>query len=258
MGTIEENKNSWSHYDWSHSGDEWSSCWGGTDYLWWGTIFPRIHPFVPCGRVLELAPGYGRCTQYLKSMCCQLTLVDLVENCIEACKQRFELADNIDFHVNDGRSLNMIDDASIDFIFSWDSLVHAEADVMESYAAEFARILKPKGRGFIHHSNMGAHRDPQTGKLKAGVENPHWRAESSSAELFRGFCESNNLICVSQEMIAWGGETMNDVFSYFTHQVNSPVKETRVIENPRFMEHASRVLELARLYQPQRFMENKG
>ncbi|MEK6280890.1 MAG: hypothetical protein AABN95_11100 [Acidobacteriota bacterium] len=27
---------------------------------------PRIHPFIPVGTILEIAPGYGRWTHYLK------------------------------------------------------------------------------------------------------------------------------------------------------------------------------------------------
>ena len=35
--------------------------------------------------------------------------------------------------VNDGRSLAFLDDASVDFVFSWDSLVHADADVCRAF-----------------------------------------------------------------------------------------------------------------------------
>lgn len=251
MGSIEENLDSWSNYDWSQNGDEWSGCWGGTDYLWWGTIFPRVHPLFPKQRVLELAPGYGRATQYVKQMCNELVLVDLVSNCIEACKQRFAGDSHIEYHVNDGRSLPMIADASLDLIFSWDSLVHAEGDVMDDYAKEFARVLKPDGAGFIHHSNMGAHRDPNSGKLT--VENPHWRAESASAERFRASCDAAGLKCISQELIAWGGETLNDAFTLFAPAATAPAGETRIAENPHFMQEADQQLQRAKLWQPARF-----
>src|SRR5438045_2205763 len=118
MPTIEENLAGWSGYEWKESGDEWSRAWGGSSYLWWCTIFPRIHPFLPAASVLELAPGFGRCTHFLKNFSGHLTLVDLVPRCIERCRERFAADTHLEFHLNDGRSLGMIADSSIDFIFS--------------------------------------------------------------------------------------------------------------------------------------------
>src|SRR5215470_9124232 len=114
MPTIIDNLSFWSYYNWDQQGDEWSASWGGTEPLWWGTIFPRLLAFVPVESVLEIAPGYGRFTTYLKDLCDHLTIVDLTERCIEACKQRFARATNITYYVNDGKSLSMIPDNSID------------------------------------------------------------------------------------------------------------------------------------------------
>jgi len=49
----------------------------------------------------------------------------------------------------------MIQDKSIDFVFSFDSLVHAEAKVIEAYLNQLAMKLSQNGIGFIHHSNLG-------------------------------------------------------------------------------------------------------
>src|SRR5207253_469039 len=156
MPSVEENLSTWDRsYDWTQGGDEWSSAWGGAEAEWFGTILPRIHSFIPAGTVLEIAPGYGRWTHYLKDSCEKLILVDLAERCIDACKQRFASSSHITYHVNDGKSLEMIADNSIDFVFSFDSLVHAEADVLEAYLSQLAKKLKPNGVGFIHHSNLG-------------------------------------------------------------------------------------------------------
>ena len=59
------------------------------------------------------------------------------------------------YFVNDGKSLEMVVDGGIDFIFSFDSLVHAEEPVLKAYAAEFAKKLRPNGAAFLHHSNLG-------------------------------------------------------------------------------------------------------
>ena len=55
-------------------------------------------------------------------------------------------------------SLPMVEDQSIDFAFSFDSLVHVESDVLMGYLAELARTLKPEGVAFLHHSNYGSYR----------------------------------------------------------------------------------------------------
>ena len=61
----------------------------------------------------------------MKNLCDSLIIVDLAESCIEACKTRFQSEENFQYFVNDGKSLEMINDSSVDFIFSFDSLVHA-------------------------------------------------------------------------------------------------------------------------------------
>jgi SAM-dependent methyltransferase len=156
MPDVAVNKSLWTtQWDWSRRGDDWSDSWGGTPALWFSTLLPRIHAFVPTGTILEIAPGYGRWTQYLKELCDRLILVDLAENCIAHCQQRFADASHIDYHVNDGRSLDMVLDHSVDLVFSFDSLVHSEADVMDGYLQQLARKLRPDGIGFIHHSNIG-------------------------------------------------------------------------------------------------------
>jgi hypothetical protein len=50
-----------------------------------------------------------------------------------------------------------VGDGSIDFAFSFDSLVHVEADALASYVAGLARVLTEKGVAFLHHSNYGAY-----------------------------------------------------------------------------------------------------
>src|SRR6266404_5578223 len=123
MPSIEQNLAEWeTAYSWSQEGEEWSATWGGSESQWYGAIYPRIHAFVPTGTILEIAPGFGRWTQYLKDSCQRLVVVDLSQRCIEACKNRFSSCSHISYHVNDGTSLSMVDNGSIDFAFSFDSL----------------------------------------------------------------------------------------------------------------------------------------
>jgi SAM-dependent methyltransferase len=202
MPTIEQNLREWDqNYEWVKQGDEWSATWGGAEAQWFGAIFPRIQAFVPAGRMLEIAPGFGRWTHYLRGLCEHLTVVDMAENCINACRHRFASETHISYHVNDGKSLEMVPDDSMDFVFSFDSLVHAEADVIEVYLRQLARKLTPNGVAFIHHSNIGAYQQDfsRMGKIPATLKPAitrmgyvfdynHWRAFSMTAELFEKYC----------------------------------------------------------------------
>lgn len=251
MPTIQQNRQNWTDFSWSENGDEWSGFWGDTEFMWWGTILPRIHASVPADSILEIAPGYGRVTNYLKDLCQNLTVVDVTPGCIEACKQRFSSSTNITYHVNDGTSLSMIPDHSIDFAISFDSLVHAESDAIEAYLSQMARILKPEGTGFIHHSNVGA--IPQAVKRISFVRerlNNIWRGETMTATLFRQYCDRNGLECVSQEIINRASKypIPHDCFSVFTLQGSTRMRTNKILRNLLFSYEALYLRKLARLY----------
>ncbi len=78
MPSLDWNRAVWKRdYSWPKQGDEWSASWGGADMQWHRTILPRIHAFLPADTILEIAPGFGRWTQYLKDRCHRLVVVDL-------------------------------------------------------------------------------------------------------------------------------------------------------------------------------------
>lgn len=237
MASIKENYDIFAvDYHWSEQGDEWSQPWGGTPYLWSITLFPRIRSFIPSKNILEIAPGFGRCTQYLKNLCDKLIVVDVSEKCIQACQERFRDCTTIEYYVNEGKSLDMIADQSIDFIFSWDSLVHADKSVMEAYIRQFSRILKPGGFGFIHHSNLAEDISKVTGKLMH--EDMHFRDETMDSSLFLKYSLESGLTCVLQEKINWRVTHLNDCLSVFTFKNERFGGPPRVIENYNFMEEA--------------------
>ena len=246
MSTIEENLAGWTVYDWSRQGEEWSDSWNGTEHLWWGTLYPRLMGFLPASTALEIAPGFGRITRFLKSHCRRLIGVDLTPRCVEACRRRFRDDPHVEFHVNDGRSLDAVADGSIDFVFSFDSLVHAEADVLRSYIRELGRKLSPAGTGFLHHSNLGAFLDPETGELP--FPPPHERAASMSAQIFRQYCEESGVRCLGQEIINWGSDVLHDCFSVFARADSSHAGRCSIWENPGFMTEVVGLGSVARHY----------
>lgn len=258
MPTLERNRSLWSEYDWSQRGEEWSAAWGGSEFQWRWSILPRVQPFLPAGAILEIGTGWGRWTHYLKDECDQLTGVDLSENCIQYCRQRFANARHLSFHLNDdGQSLAMIPDESIDFVFSFDSLVHAEAEVLFAYLVQLASKLKPNGVGFIHHSNLGAYRlyyslkrmIPKGAGLlwRMGLlDNDGLRAISMTANAFEGCARKAGLQCISQEIINWGSKRLIDCLSIFTPVDSKWARPNVVMENPRFMKEAEDIRNLSR------------
>lgn len=261
MPSVDANKAGWdAAYDWTQRGDEWSAEWGGVDMQWYGAVLPRIHVFVPTGVVLEIAPGYGRWTDYLRRLSERMVLVDLAEVCIESCKERFKQETHIEYHVNDGKSLAMVEDGSIDFVYSFDSLVHVEEDVIEAYLSQIASKLKPDGVGMIHHSNLGEcarYFDwvreiprPLRHFLRGvgAIEQHWWRAFSMTAGKFERFADAAGLQCISQEIINWNTRRLIDCISIFTRQGSRWARPNRVIRNKRFVAEAKQLAELSALY----------
>jgi SAM-dependent methyltransferase len=249
--SLEKNIDFWTSYRWRLEGDEWSKHWGGPDYEWWGSIYPRVQEFLPTGNLLEIAPGYGRWTRYLVHLSEQLTGVDVASNCVEACRKRFAGHPHASFHLNDGLSLDAVADNSVDFAFSFDSLVHADREVVESYVHELARKLRPDGVAFIHHSNLGQYWDPDAGTWPP-FPNANWRG-TTSAVLFERYCHDAGLTCIGQELVNWEVEHLNDCFSLLTRPGSRFERPNRVRENYGFMDEAATLKEVASLYGPTGF-----
>lgn len=246
-------------WDWSTGGEEWSASWGGTPALWHGSLLPRLHPYVPAGRVLEIAPGHGRITHYLKDLAGELVLVDLAERCIEHCRQRFADQRHLRYHVNDGRSLDVVADASVDLVFSWDSLVHADADIVAAYVAQLPRVLTRDGVAWLHHSNAGMHRrahdlavrTPQK-LLRRLVDRGvlldvyAWRAPDVSARGVADAAGRAGLRVVSQELFPWEhGPYLTEAITVLALPGSRWDRPARRVRNFGFRRDAHR---LARLY----------
>jgi ubiquinone/menaquinone biosynthesis C-methylase UbiE len=193
---------------WSDNGHEWSGPFGTTENLWNNEIFDFIKDFRD-KKILEIAPGFGRITQFLSILASELIVIDLNPLCIEKTKEK--LGHHVsEYLVNDGKSLSGVKDNSQDLVFSFDSFVHMHANVIEEYVKEMYRVLKPGGRGFIHHSWL-------YGGSENSFENTAGRSNMSS-EQFKLFVENNNMKIVSQTSIqfnplnGWNGCDIISIF----------------------------------------------
>ena len=147
-----------------------------------------------------------------------------------------------------GGSLEMISDASLDFVFSFDVFVHIKREIVEEYLSELGRTLKPGGRGFIHHSNLGAYAGSLRDKLPSFLQKfltrwhlldeDHHRTSTMTAELFRALCKQHGLHCTRQELINWRGRRLIDCLSWFERSESGSDESTEVVRNPNFMREA--------------------
>src|SRR5436305_14327236 len=109
MPDLSWNYQTWNNtHGWEKAGEEWSAGWGDARSQWYGTILPRISCLLPAERTLEIAPGFGRWTQFLLGTCVEYFGVDISDKCIGKCKERFAEANRTHYLVNDGVSLKMI------------------------------------------------------------------------------------------------------------------------------------------------------
>lgn len=254
-----------SEYTWKEGGEEWSKTWGTSQMQWYGTMLPRIFQFIPAHTILEIGPGFGRWTDFLKNYCDYLIGVDFSEKCVEVCKIRFADYSNMSFFVNDGKSLAMVSENSVDFIFSFESLSYADEEKMLSYISEISKKLKQNGVAFIHHSNLGEYADhfrnlkriSRVPKLLGllvllGIveqHDLHGKARTMTAKKVKSYAEENGLQCISQEFY------MADTKRYFFDCISTIVKkdsiwahETRTFRNTSWEEMAENLANISLLY----------
>ncbi len=269
MPSVDENIERWNEdYDWRLAGDPWSKPWGGADAQWYACIYPRISRFLPAHAVLEIAPGFGRWTQYLLEHCDTLIGVDVAPKCTEACLERFAGREGATFFTNDGRSLPMVPDNSIDFAFSFDSLVHVELDALRAYLGELSRVLTAEGVAFLHHSNYGTYRRSaqvfaplqpafdrlpavaRAGLLRTGTyRGAHWRAPTVTAASFADACRDTGLTCVGQELANWeGGVLLLDCMSVVTRPGSRWDGPHHVVKNRLFRSEARAIRRWSKVY----------
>ena len=185
--TRAANRQIWNDYDWSEAGEEWSPSEEWQHSVVEHLLTPNLPPNAAA---LEIGPGAGRWTSALIPAVSELTVVDISDQAIELCRQRFGGEENVTFMVNDGANLPEIADASIDFVWSFDVFVHIAPDDQMHYQAELARIMKPGATGLIHHGGEGG------GKPKA------WRSSMTSERFAEGLRDAG--LEMVEQLDAWG------------------------------------------------------
>ena len=178
------------------SADYFAAAEPAMDEQWRGLVWPRIGK-LDLTRVLDLAAGHGRNSAKLRDVAGTVVIVDINDECLDACRRRFEGDPRFRYVKTDGATLAGVADASITLVYSFDSMVHFAPEVVRSYLRECRRVLVPGGHGFCHHSNYTGNPD---GDFRAS---PHWR-NHMSRELFARYCGEAGLDVVRSDVIDWG------------------------------------------------------
>jgi SAM-dependent methyltransferase len=182
-------------------GDDWTEgryydeAEAGFDLQWNTLIWPMIRD-VDFTCTVELAAGHGRNSEKLRHLASRLYLVDINGKNIQFLARRFAGADNIFLVHNNGIDLDPIPSGVATFVYTFDSMVHFDSDVVRAYLREFARVLRPGGKAFCHYSNYGGN---PTGSYR---DHPGWR-NFMTRELFEHYAAKEGLIPLVSKPLVW-------------------------------------------------------
>lgn len=150
--------------------------------------------------VIELACGHGRHVPHYIDKAVQITLVDILEENMEICRQRFSDSNNIKYYKNNGFNMEELQSDSYTALFSYDSMVHFEMMDIYQYLHDIYRVLQTGGKALLHHSNYTA--DYKVDFMHA----PHARCFMSK-DIFAYFANRTGFKIIGQQVIDWYGES---------------------------------------------------
>lgn len=138
---------------WFHNAEEPASI----DVFWnENSIFKKYFNELDLRNVIELACGRGRHVEHYADQARQITLVDILEENMAFCRERFQGMSHIEYYKNNGFNLEKLPDHTFTALFTYDSMVHFEMMDVYEYLKDIYRVLKDGGRALFHHSNYDA------------------------------------------------------------------------------------------------------
>lgn len=168
--------------------------------VFWGERSPFLPLFnrLDLACTLDLACGHGRHTAQIIDRAGEITLMDVHEANIEACRRRLGHHSQVRFVVNNGYDFRPVGDEELTSIFCYDAMVHFSPDVVASYLLDTKRVLRRGGLALYHHSNYQAPKSRHYG-LNPGARN------HMTQDLFRSLAEVAGLAVRESLVLPWGG-----------------------------------------------------
>jgi len=130
--------------------------WGGVEFaehIVDDVAAPYLGPEVD---VLELGCGGGKFSRRLRPQSRRLVCADISADMLARTRAKVGEGDDVEFLQLNGRDFGGVPDASIDFIYSYDVLLHLQPQNVFSYLRDARRILRPGGIFMIHAINLAA------------------------------------------------------------------------------------------------------
>jgi ubiquinone/menaquinone biosynthesis C-methylase UbiE len=169
-------------------------------FIFWqrGSPFRRLFDRLDLTSVAELACGHGRHTEVFVAQAGHVTMIDIFDSNLLACRKRLGENAKVSFLKGDGSSFRPLPDSSVTAVICYDAMVHFSPVMVRAYIQDAARILRPGGMALLHHSNLEAPRDRHYGL------NTHARNHMTTA-LFAGYVAEAGLTIAEQRILPWGG-----------------------------------------------------
>lgn len=135
----------------SHYGDRWGDPLNVPELRAVRARF--VDPFVGADvTALEIGSGGGRWTQFLLP-CRRIYCVELNREMFTYLAARFAEARHLVFTPSSGTDIPGVPAGSIDFAFSFGTLVHLEVDLIEAYLRSLAPLMRVGGQACLHVAN---------------------------------------------------------------------------------------------------------
>src|SRR4051794_25249727 len=161
---VQALRNTWSKYarDWDQRPDLQMGAkvlgeeWGGAEFaerLVSEVAAPYLGPEVD---VLEIGCGGGKFSAHLRKRTRSLICADISADMLARTKAHVGEGSDVSYLQLDGRDFKGVPDASMDFIYSYDVLLHLQPQNVFSYLLDARRILRPGGVIMIHAINLAA------------------------------------------------------------------------------------------------------
>ncbi len=170
-----------------------------TDVFWnENSVFYQYFKQLDLSNVIELACGRGRHVPYYIGKAGKITLVDILEENIEICRERFKDYDKLEYYKNNGYNLEKLSADSYTSLFTYDSMVHFELMDVYEYLKDIYRVIQGGGYALFHHSNY-------ISDYKTNFTNsPHARCFMSK-DIFAYLAYRVGFKVIDQTVIDWYG-----------------------------------------------------
>lgn len=161
------------------------------------SAFYKMFCKLDLNNVIELAVGRGRHVNMYEAVAKHIVLVDILQENIDFCKERFSGNTKIEYYCNNGYNLSELMDEEYTALFTYDAMVHFEMMDIFEYLKDIHRVLRKGGMALFHHSN-------NCSDYKSSFYNAQGRRSYMCKDLFAYLAYRIGFEIVEQQVIDWG------------------------------------------------------